>query len=365
MANITVIGAGVYGLSCALALLEAGHLVRVLEAGRIGKGASGGLVGALSPHVPEDWNVRKQFQLGALVSAADYWAKVEALSNLPSGYGRVGRYIPLDDAYEAEKAQNRIAGAARLWPEAFSWKMQNTAPNIAPEFAPYGVVFETLSARISPRLACLALAGAVRKMGGEIVENHPVSKPQGLTVIAAGVGSGLLLAPFLGEGKIKGVKGQAALLDGGLPAGSPVIYGNGVYIIPHANGTVAVGATSENKFEDASSLDHRLDEVLEKACRIVPALREATILERHAGLRPRAPKPEAMLGKLDETTFVATGGFKTGLTNAHVISAALTQLVAGESPDIPKDLSPTHHLTKRVKQPMPWQIPPAPEGGVS
>ena len=355
MAKISVIGAGVYGLSSALALLQDGHEVRVLEKGRVGQGASGGLVGALSPHVPEDWNIRKQFQLGALVGAAQHWAKVETLSNLSSGYGRVGRYIPLDDAYEAEKARGRCAGADRLWPSGFGWKVLSDAPHISKAAAPFGVVHETLSARISPRLASAALAAAVVKSGGEIIENHHVSTLDGVSVIAAGIGSGALLAPYLGEGKIRGVKGQAALLSGGLPAGSPVIYGNGVYIIPHADGTVAIGATSENKYADERSTDALLDAVLAKAFAIVPDLAAAKILERHAGLRPRAPKPEAMLGQLDDHTFVATGGFKTGLGNAHIIASALVQLVRGETPDIPKDLSPKHHLTKRIKQPMPWQ----------
>lgn len=361
MANITVIGAGVYGLSCALALLKDGHHVRVLEKGRIGQGASGGLVGALSPHVPEDWNCRKQFQLGALISAEKHWAEVEALSGLSSGYGRVGRYIPLDDAYEAEKARGRCAGAGQLWPHTFQWQVQPEAPYIAPEAAPYGVVHETLSARISPRLACAALAGAVVKSGGEIIENHAVKTPEGISIIAAGIGSEPLLAPYIGENKIRGVKGQSALFSGGLPAGSPVIYGNGVYIIPHADGTVAVGATSENKFAEAASTDELLDTVLAKAIAIVPALGTAELIERHAGLRPRAPKPEAMLGQLDEHTFVATGGFKTGLGNAHAIAAALVSIVRGEAPDIPRDLSPKHHLTKRVKQPMPWQVSARPE----
>ncbi len=363
MVKITVIGAGVYGLSCALALLKDGHSVRVLEKGRVGLGASGGLVGALSPHVPEDWNIRKQFQLGALVSAEKHWAEVEALSGKQSGYGRVGRYIPLGDAYEAEKAKSRCAGAGRLWPNGFDWHVLPDVPQISAKAAPYGVVHETLSARISPRFACAALAVAVENCGGEIIENHPVGTLEGVNVIAAGIGSEALLAPFLGEGKIKGVKGQAALLSGGLPAGSPVIYGNGVYIIPHANGTVAVGATSENKYLTADSTDALLDAVLAKAFAIVPALASVSIIERHAGLRPRAPKPEAMLGQLDTHTFVATGGFKTGLGNAHVIAAALVQLVRGETPDIPKDLSPKHHLTKRVKQPMPWQISARPEAG--
>jgi len=356
MAKITVIGAGVYGLSCALALLKAGHDVRVFDKDKIGQGASGGLVGALSPHVPEDWNMRKQFQLKALLSGAAHWAEVEQLSGLPSGYGRVGRYIPLDDEYEAEKAKGRIMGAQRLWPERFSWQVLPKPAHISTTAAPYGVVFETLSARINPRLACLALAGAVTHLGGEILENHAVESPKGLSVIAAGIGSEALLAPFIGADKIRGVKGQAALFMGGLPAGSPMIYGTGVYIIPHADGTVAVGATSENKFSAAARTDALLEAVLAKAFAIVPALKKATMLERHAGLRPRAPKPEAMLGQLDSTTFVATGGFKTGFGNAHAIADALVQLVAGGQPDIPKDLSPAHHLTKRVKQPMPWQI---------
>lgn len=363
MANITVIGAGVYGLSCALALLKAGHGVRVLEKGRVGQGASGGLVGALSPHVPEDWNVRKQFQLEALLNGAEHWAEVERLSGLPSGYGRVGRYIPLDDAYEAQKAKARVESAKRLWPEAFGWAVLEAAPEIAPVAAPFGVVHETLSARINPRLASAALAKAVQNLGGEIVEHHAVSTVTGVNVIAAGVGSGPLLAPFLGEDKITGVKGQAALLSGGLPAGSPVIYGNGVYIIPHSDGTVAVGATSEKKYDAANTTDKLLEAVLAKAYAIVPNLRHAEVLERHAGLRPRAPKPEAMLGQLDETTFVATGGFKTGLGNAHAIAEALVQIIGGKTPNIPKDLSPMHHLTQRAKQPMPWQLAGLQQGG--
>lgn len=356
MAKISVIGAGVYGLSSAVALLKDGHDVCVFDKGRVGQGASGGLVGALSPHAPEDWNVRKQFQLEALVRASAYWADIETLGGVASGYGRVGRYIPLNDAYEAEKAHKRCDSAAQVWAAGFRWQVLREAKGIAPAAAPFGVVYETLSARINPRMACAALAAAVLHLGGAIKENTEIRALDGIKVIAAGSDSSPLLAPFIGEGKIRGVKGQAALLSGGLPAGSPIIYGNGVYLIPHGNGTVAVGATSENRYSNPNSTDHLLDEILEKAFEIAPDLKTARVLERHAGLRPRAPKPEAMLGQLDEKTFVATGGFKTGLANAHLLADALVQLVRGEAPDIPKDMSPKHHLTKRKKQPMPWQI---------
>jgi D-amino-acid dehydrogenase len=51
--DVVVVGAGVSGLASALALLEAGRGVRVIEAGRIGAGASHGNCGTITPsHAP-------------------------------------------------------------------------------------------------------------------------------------------------------------------------------------------------------------------------------------------------------------------------------------------------------------------------
>jgi D-amino-acid dehydrogenase len=51
--DIVVVGAGVIGLASALALLEAGRGVRVIDAGRIGGGASHGNCGTITPsHAP-------------------------------------------------------------------------------------------------------------------------------------------------------------------------------------------------------------------------------------------------------------------------------------------------------------------------
>ncbi|MFP7722743.1 NAD(P)/FAD-dependent oxidoreductase [Lysobacter sp. A3-1-A15] len=51
--DVVVVGAGVIGLSCALALLEAGRGVRVVDAGRVGGGSSHGNCGTITPsHAP-------------------------------------------------------------------------------------------------------------------------------------------------------------------------------------------------------------------------------------------------------------------------------------------------------------------------
>ena len=69
--DVTVRGGGIFGLSIAWACLRRGARVRVVEPAAWGAGSSGGLVGALSPHVPEAWNPKKAFQLESLLMAGD------------------------------------------------------------------------------------------------------------------------------------------------------------------------------------------------------------------------------------------------------------------------------------------------------
>ncbi len=51
--EVVIVGAGVIGLATALALLQAGRGVRVIDAGRIGGGSSHGNCGTITPsHAP-------------------------------------------------------------------------------------------------------------------------------------------------------------------------------------------------------------------------------------------------------------------------------------------------------------------------
>ena len=75
-----------------------------------------------------------------------------------------------------------------------------------------------------------------------------------------------------------GVKGQSALLrphaDPEALAQAPQVFAEGVHIVPHADGTVAVGSTSERDVADTTT-DAQLDALIARAQAICPALAEA------------------------------------------------------------------------------------------
>ena len=108
-------------------LEHVGARVRVLDRRGVGAGASGGIVGALAPHVPENWNPKKAFQLDSLLMAEGFWAGVRAVSGVDPGYARLGRLQPLADARAVDLAHERESSAAALWGDAAEWRVIDSA----------------------------------------------------------------------------------------------------------------------------------------------------------------------------------------------------------------------------------------------
>ncbi len=352
--DVAVVGAGIYGLSCAWACARRGMRVVVFERDRIGAGASGGVVGALSPHPPAAWNAKKQFQLDALMAAEARWAEVAEVGGVDPGWARIGRLIPLATPGARERALAAAEASTHLWPRPVSWSVIDSERSFAPEAALCGAVVETLSARIDPRRALAALRAALEASGVEIREGVEVSavRDGGLraagetvraeaVVLATGAGGGLAPAPL-----VQGVKGQAALLAPRSVLDGPMLFSDGIYIVPHADGRVAVGSTSERAWTDAGSTDGLLDDVIARACALCPALGGAEVVERWAGLRPRGGRPDPVVGGLPghERVLVAGGGFKTGLATAFPVGEAVAALIAGEPSTLPESFSVAAHL---------------------
>ncbi|RKD66515.1 glycine oxidase [Rhizobium sp. WW_1] len=343
------------GLWAAVHAERLGIQALLVEAGRFGQGASGGLLGALMPHMPDKWSDKKQFQFDALIALEEEVAALEAETGLSAGYRRAGRLIPLPKPHLRQIALGHSEDADVHWRHGerrFHWHVLDAAPVegwIEPSLAESGFVYDTLAARVAPRallkVLCKFLAGARHVRIAEGVAIDGVDPERGLArtkdgdirfgrcILAAGHRSFPIL-DALTEGRKsslgQSVKGQAAMLKADVDGGLPVIFRDGLYIVPHENGLVAVGSTSENRFEDPLSTDGQLDDLLAAARAMAPALAGAEVVERWAGLRPKAVDRDPMVGAHpDHPSLIAlTGGFKVSFGLAHRLAEAAVREAA-------------------------------------
>lgn len=369
--DILVVGGGIVGLWVARQAQESGLRVILLERDRVGSGASGGLLGALMPHMPERWNPKKQFQLDALISLEDKVAEIEAETGLSCGYRRCGRLLPLANPHHATLADERRADAEARWRHSqggYSWELRQEAigrgwPSTAA--MPHGVVLETLAARINPRLYISALKTSLGETitlcEGEALDGFDdatgvatTSRGRairaGYTVLTAGHASFAILGRLLNrpaETIGSAIKGQAALLKAPIDPEWPLVFQDGTYVVPHDNGCIAVGSTSERQFDTPFATDDKLDSVIARAVALCPLLAGAPVVERWANLRPKAIKRDPMIGFAPghRHLLLATGGFKITFGIAHEMARCAIDLALGKDEvAIPESFRLDHHL---------------------
>lgn len=334
MVEITIRGAGIFGLSVAWACVQRGAKVQVIDPNGPAAGSSGGIVGALAPHVPENWNAKKAFQLDSLLMAQKFWREVETVGGGSSGYARKGRLQPIADDAALALAQRRAVTAQDLWQDHANWQVVRATGTDWEPHSPSGwLIYDTLSALIHPRQACAALVAALRTKGVGVA---PEGKDRGQVLWATGVAG--LKEMTAGHSRMVGcgVKGQAALLDHDA-RGLAQLFAGGVHIIPHSDGTVAIGSTSEREYNSDTGTDAQLDEVIAAACAAVPALRTAAVIDRWAGVRPRSRSRAPMLGAWPERPghFIANGGFKIGFGMAPKVAQVMADLMLDGVDSIP------------------------------
>ncbi len=339
--DVTVRGAGIFGLSIAWICVMRGAKVRVVDPNGPGAGSSGGIVGALAPHVPENWNAKKAFQLDSLLMAEGFWRDVETAGGVAAGYGRTGRLQVLADDRAIDLAKARAKGAADLWQGRAIWEIVSTESQGA--FAPSSptglLIRDTLSARMFPRQACAALVAGLQAKGVEITKDAPDC---GSVIWATGYEGLRQLSEDTGRLFGDGVKGQSVLLKHPAPD-APQLFVDGLHIIPHANGTVAIGSTSERNFDDPTATDAQCDELLKRAYDALPILAEAQIVERWAGVRPRAKSRAPLLGQWPDRSghYIANGGFKIGFGMAPKMAHVMADLVLEGHDAVPEEFRVT------------------------
>ncbi len=369
-ADLVIIGGGIMGLWAVYHAEKAGIETILVDRDAPGSGASNGLLGALMAYMPDQWDQKKQFQFEALAALEGQLRLLEEETGLETGYRRSGRVMPLYHEQQVKTARLRADEAARNWrigDHRFEWTVVPDPPDAgwpSRNDAALAYVHETLAAHVAPRgvvaalKAFIATARHVRIIREDVAAIDAEARGIvlsdgkrigfGKAIVAAGVEGFSLLQPLWApEGQPLGrpVKGQAALLAADCDPTLPIYFDNGLYVIAHTGGRVAIGSTSEDEFDAAFETDDRLEALIAAARLAVPALRDAPVIERWAGLRPRGVHREPMIGALHSVPDVIAlgGGFKTSFGVSNRLAGHAVGLASGNTPSA-QDLPDIYNL---------------------
>ena len=375
VADVLIVGGGVLGLWAAKYAVDAGLKVTLIDKRRCGSGGSRGLLGALAPHLPNAMNDKKRFQLHALDDLPDLVAQLEEQSGLTAHYGQTGRLMPIRLPGFQKRVDRCIKESSTNWDLGVrSYKFEQVDAGkyehwVNPEIAPMGLAYENLSARVVPRSFMQVLFASVmdridiiedcefasfdlRK--GRAVMRDGRSIVAEKIIVAAGYETYDLLKPLARADLGHGVKGHSSLFELDGVSDMPSLYDNGVYVVPHGDGTVAVGSSSQNEWHDEHEVNegHCMPYII-RAKELCPALHKAKFLSHWAGVRPRSFAKDPIVGALNErgSVHILTGGFKISFGIAHRLAQALVERLMGNEQQVPLPASYEvgYHLAEAQK----------------
>lgn len=129
------------------------------------------------------------------------------------------------------------------------------------------------------------------------------------------------------RGAIRPIRGQLLVLSWPAAPLQHIVWGQSCYIVPWRDGTLLVGATSEDVGFDERATVHGVTALLAAAGELLQDLGKASFLEVRVGLRPASASGMPFMGPSaeDPRLVYATGHFRNG-----VLLAPLTaRLIAG------------------------------------
>ncbi|MBC7562422.1 MAG: FAD-dependent oxidoreductase [Gemmatimonadaceae bacterium] len=340
-ADIAVVGAGVAGLSSALALADAGLDVALITDARAGEAspAAGGILdtghGFILP-------AHREMMRGA----RDLWPAFSAMLT-----ERTGVQIPLNrdgvlelatSIHEAERL-SALATDEAEWLDAVA--LAALEPNLAHA---QGALRFRHDGAVNPLVLLKALKQAIgrhvhaRVISQTVASIDPGSAAEGVTVkmidgttltamrvvVACGAWSGSLPGVPM-HLPISPVRGQ--LMSVASKALRHVVMLGDGYVIPRGDGRTIIGGTEEHMGFDVRHTEEGAQRVRALAAAILPALGTAGMLSTWAGLRPMTRDGLPIIGADAEVPSViyACGHGRNGTLLTPLTGALVAATVAG------------------------------------
>jgi glycine oxidase len=349
-ADVCVAGGGIIGLAIAHELAGRGRFVVVLDhAGRPGI-STPAAAGMLAPVAEADVELPGlcEFRRWSHSLYPEFVAAVEALADTDCGFRTEGTLLvglDRDHAAEIERLRD-IMEAQGFRPRPL------TAPEVL-QLEP-GLVRRVVGGllleqdyHIDQRRLALALGRAVEKRGGLVFRDAIVQRAGadgdvegrradgtrfrlqcGDVVVAAGSWSNVDLDSPCAHLPLRPVRGQVVRLEApGLL--QRVVRTPDVYMVPHADGALVLGATVEEQGFDARPTAGAVFDLLRHAWRALPGIYDLPLREVSVGFRPVCRDHLPAIGRVQGRVSVATGHFRNGILLAPGTARMLGALLDG------------------------------------
>jgi glycine oxidase len=353
--SLTVIGAGVIGLSCAWRAAEAGLRVTVFDPAPA-SGASWVAGGMLAP-VTEAWPGEEMLlELG--VAAVHRWptfaAELEAAAGRPAGLRTDGTVVAATGSGDRAELDTLAAFLARLGRDVerlSGRELRRLEPALGPDVR--GGLSVPGDLAVDNRVLLAALRDAAERAGVTVVEcaaravlddgarvtgvRTDGGDVEAETVLVAAGAHSAALHPAL-DGLVRPVKGEIVRIAHRAGAFPPprrtvraLVDGRPVYAVPRDHGGLVIGATQAELGFDTEVTVGGVRDLLRDAERILPGIAEYALVESAAGLRPGSPDNLPLVGPLGpDGLLVATGHHRNGMLLAPVTADAVVALLRGD-----------------------------------
>lgn len=355
--SVVIAGSGIIGLATAWRLLRAGCEVIVLDDQPV-SGASYAAAGMLAPVSEVVWDQPTLYPL--MISSGEMYREfadaIAAESGRDVGYIAGGTYVCAGDSADRQYL-NELLDLQQQMGMTIERITASQARRAEPALGPgcVGAVHIPGDHQVDPR----KLTAALLKILGERVVRSRAEEVIFEGTRAVGIraangeiyrGDHVQLAAGLGTADIKGLPANLDLplrpvwgdvIRMNIPKHLQplvtrtirgIVLGRPVYIVPRADGTLVLGATSRE--DDMSGVSAEgVHQLLRDAYRLVPGILECEIAELTCRARPGSPDDVPMIGEVAPGLSVSTGYFRHGILLTAIGSKLGADVVLGNEID--------------------------------
>ena len=331
--DILIIGGGILGVAIAAAVNDAGlGSVQLIEAGRLGAGATGGATGLLIPE-PHQWSDPETF-VDMERASLERWRYLNQVT--PGGLG----LVELDWIGLAPDP----GGLAAHQPENVEWLDASKIAALVPGLAWHlGGALIRHQARVNPLRALVGLASGLPSVATGVAATAVTIRGDRVELVMTSAGE-------ISPGAVVFATGQPPVLDG-LPLDIPSDRVKGHLIVtaptkvhlpctvapvatPLEDGRLLAGGTFDYGDESPVVREEVVDTIMGGLRAALPGVKDVGVSHQWCCFRPRHPDRRPVIDRVPglRNAWLTSGHFRTGILNAPATGMAISRWIDADKP---------------------------------